>query len=82
MKKILTIGVLSITLLTGCNVLSEVQKVGDDLSNSYEKAAKETKETIEEVKEAKAKVEETVADLQEAKEKVKEATDSLSEVVK
>lgn len=82
MKKFLTLGVLSIFLLSGCNVLSEIQKVGDDVSDSYEKASKEAKETIEEVKETKAKIDETVNDLKDAKEKIKEATSAVSEIVK
>lgn len=82
MKKILTLGVISILLLTGCDLVKEMQTLGDDVTESYEKAAKETKETIKEVQEAKAKVDETVKDLKDAKEKIKEASTAVSEVVK
>jgi len=82
MKKILTVGALSLLLLTGCNIIGDIQNLGKDVTDSYEKAAKETKETIKEVKEVKAKVDETVKDLENAKEKIKEASSAVSEVVK
>ena len=82
MKKILIISFISILFLTGCNIGNEMEKLGKDVSTSYDKAAKETKETIQDVKDAKAKVEETVKDLEEAKNKIKEASASISEVVK
>lgn len=82
MKKILTLGILSIVLLSGCNIINEIQGIGDDVSNSYQKASKEAKETIEDVKKAKAKVDETVSDIQVATKKIKEATSAVSEITK
>ncbi|MFA6918171.1 MAG: hypothetical protein WC285_05085 [Candidatus Gracilibacteria bacterium] len=82
MKKILALSILSIILLSGCTITEEIQKFGDDVSDSYQKAAKETKETIEEVNQAKAKLEETVKDIKEAKEKIKEASDAIGEIAK
>lgn len=82
MKKILTIGILSALLLTGCDVVKEIQNLGKDVSTSYDKAATETKKTIQEAKDVKAKVEETVKDLEDAKNKIQEASKAVSEIVK
>lgn len=82
MKKILILGVVGIFILTGCNPLGEMEKIGDDVSNSYQKATNEAKETLQEIKDTKAKVDETIDDLKEAKEKLKEASEAVSNIVK
>lgn len=82
MKKILIAIILSIIILPGCSITDAIKNLGDDISNSYEKATKETKETIDTVNETKAKIEETVEDLQNAKKEIGEAAAAVSEIVK
>ena len=82
MKKILTLIILSTVFLSGCVLVDEIKKFGDDVSDSYKKAEKKTQETINEVTDAKAKLDETVQDIENAKEKIKEATDAIGEIAK
>lgn len=80
MKKILGLTILATLFLSGCVLVDEVKSLGNDVSNSYQKAAKETQKTIDEINKARAKVEETVQDLETAKNKIKEASDAVSEI--
>ncbi len=74
---------LSLTIaaaFSGCKLKEDTDKLVEDVSASYDNVVNETKEVIEEVNEAKAKVEETIEDVKTAKEKVDEASDAIKEV--